>query len=324
MNRVFVASIASALGLANAAHAAEILVTDDITSGLLGYSHSNLGRWLSAETAYRRAIMLDPETLDWQFGLAKAYFAQERFAEASSLIQSLIDREPENAELWLIQANAYLGMDRVDRAAENFEVCRGLGGATSESLAMLGNIYVNKGLADVAVDRYIESFRMDGGGNPAAAFKAGRLLARQQELEAVERLASFMRADLMEELDLEEKKELLKLEARVAVQRGQGAAEARILEEIVQLDPMDGEALRLLGQYHGRQDDGFEKAVFFFDRAGEIEGFEADSKVDHAQLLVRNKDYAGAIRLLKSAQSIRPRESVQRYLDEIESFERGR
>ena len=56
----------------------------------------------------------------------------------------------------------------------------------------------------------------------------------------------------------------------------------------------------------------------------EIEGFEADAKVDQAQLLVRNKDYSGAIRLLKAAQAIRPRDSVQRYLDEIEAFQRNR
>ena len=302
----------------------ELGADDAVTAGLLGFSHSNTGQWLGAETAYRRAIMLDPKTLDWQFGLAKAYFAQERFEEAAALLQTLIEGDADNADLWLIQANAFLGMDAIDRAAENFEIARGLGGATPESLSMLANIYVNQGLGDVAMDRYLEGLGVESGGDPAPAFKAARLLTRRQELEPVERMCAFMRANLMDGFTAEQKKELLKVEARVAVQRGRGDREAEILTEIVDLDPMDGEALRLLGQYYGRQDDGFEKAIFYFDRAGEIEGFEADAKVDQAQLLVRNKDYSGAIRLLKAAQAIRPRDSVQRYLDEIEAFQRNR
>jgi Flp pilus assembly protein TadD len=118
-------------------------------------------------------------------------------------------------------------------------------------------------------------------------------------------------------LEKEDQKDLLKLRARLAVAEGAGEEEARVLEEIVALDPLDGEALILLGQYHNRNNES-EKAVFYFERAAAIEKYEADAKVRHAQLLVRNGKYTEALPLLRRAQQIKPRDDVQRYLDQVE------
>ncbi|MEY3025871.1 MAG: hypothetical protein RLZZ238_768, partial [Planctomycetota bacterium] len=93
--------------------------------------------------------------------------------------------------------------------------------------------------------------------------------------------------------------------------------------EIVALDPLDGEALILLGQYHARAGDA-EQAVFMYERAQKLEKFEADAKVRHAQLLVGEGKYADALPLLRSAQQIRPRENIQQYLDQVERASRQR
>ena len=45
---------------------------DGITYGLLGLSFLNTGDSLSAEAAYRNAIVFAPETNDWKLGLARA------------------------------------------------------------------------------------------------------------------------------------------------------------------------------------------------------------------------------------------------------------
>ena len=103
-----------------------------------------------------------------------------------------------------------------------------------------------------------------------------------------------------ETLNDETKKELLKLHARIAVAEGAGDDEARVLEQIVAMDPLDGEALILLGQHYGRSNDP-EKAIFYYERAESIDKYEADAKVRHAQLLVQLSRYSEAIPLLKSA-----------------------
>jgi Flp pilus assembly protein TadD len=125
------------------------------------------------------------------------------------------------------------------------------------------------------------------------------------------------------ELTETERKDLLKMKARMAVARGAGEDEARILEEIVSLDPLDGEALILLGQYHGRTGDSA-KAIFLYERAAKLEKYEADAKVRHAQLLVGQGKFADALPLLRSAQQVKPRENIQQYMEQVERVARGR
>src|SRR5690606_32707450 len=102
-----------------------------------------------------------------------------------------------------------------------------------------------------------------------------------------------------------------------------GDDEAKILTEIVALDPLDGDALIKLGQYHARQ-GAIEQAVFHYERAAGITAFEADAKVRHAQLLVGQGKYGEAVPLLRRAQALRPRENIQQYLEQVERAAQAR
>ncbi len=113
------------------------------------------------------------------------------------------------------------------------------------------------------------------------------------------------------------------MRARIAVAEGAGDEEAKVLEQIVQLDPMDGEALILLGQHAARAGDA-EQAVFYYERAENIEGVEADAKVRHAQLLVGQGKYAEALPLLRRAQELKPRDNIQQYLEQVERAAQSR
>ena len=120
-----------------------------------------------------------------------------------------------------------------------------------------------------------------------------------------------------------DKKDLLKLQARIAVAEGQSAEEVRVLEEIVALDPLDGEALILLGQHASRANEP-EKAIFYYERAESLEKYEADAKVRHAQLLVGQGKYSEALSLLRRAQELKPREDIQKYLTQVERVAKSR
>ena len=96
-----------------------------------------------------------------------------------------------------------------------------------------------------------------------------------------------------------------------------------MLEQIVQLDPLDGDALLLLGQHHRNAGDDA-KAISYFEQAASLEAFEADAKVRHAQLLVSQARYVEAVPLLERAQLLDPRDNVQEYLDQVEKFAKGR
>lgn len=296
---------------------------DALTYGLLGFAYSSSDNSLSAESAYRMAVLIDPVTLDWQMGLARSLFKQERYAEASALCKGMISAHPERADLWLLQANAFIGLNQPLKAAENYELVDRLGQTTVESLNMLGDIYVNESLFEMAVNAYIRALEKKPDASAERAIRASKVLIARGALEETKGLISRIEKLHGERLDTAGRKELLKLRARIAVAEGAGAEEAKVLEEIVALDPLDGEALILLGQHAARANDA-EKALFYYERAESLEKFEADAKIRHAQLLVGQGKYSEALPLLRRAQELKPRDDIQKYLDQIERIAKSK
>lgn len=296
---------------------------DATTYGLLGFAYSSIGNYLPAESAYRMAILLDPVTLDWKMGLLRSFFKQERYAEAVALSSQLIETHPDRADLWLLQANAYIGLNQPLKAAGIFELVNHLGQSTVDSLNMLGDIYVNEELYDLAVRSYIQAMDKDPQGDSKRALRSAKVLVARGALKETRQLVERIENLRGSQLDAGDRKDLLKLRARLAVADGSGEEEVRVLEEIVKMDPLDGEALILLGQHSSRNGDT-EKAIFYYERAASIEQHEADAKVRHAQLLVENGKYAEALPLLRRAQLLEPRENVQEYLEQVERVAKTR
>ena len=294
--------------------------TDATTSGLLAFASSNAGRLAAAEEAYRRAILLDKQTLDWKRGLIITFFSEGRYAEAGALLGRLAREEPDNPDWWMFQANAFLGMQRPQDASQNFEVLAELGAATPESLAMLANIYVNDGLSSLAVDRYLEALAAEGEPDPKAAFQATQLMLRRGEVDEAARLLAGIRDCCMDGFDANLRKQLLKLESKVAVQRRDAEAEAAILERLVELDPTDGESMILLGEYFGRQSDGFEQAASWYEKAAAVPEHAARAHFQHGQLLVKAGRLADAIPFLDRSLEADPRDAVQQYRDQIADY----
>lgn len=296
---------------------------DALTTGVLGIAYSNTGEWLAAESAYRRAIMLDPATREWRMGLARSFFGQERFQEAAALLKEEIQRNPANTKLWMLQANAYLGMKDAETAAENYEIIDVLGGSTEASLAMLANIYVNEGLFDLAVDNYIKSLELTSSANPSSAITATELMVRRSQLDSAERLISYLDEHCADEMAVEQVTKIRKLQARIAVAQGESDKQVEILEELVNLNPLDGEALILLGRHFVGQGD-VERGIAWFERAAMVEGYEADAMLRHGQALVQQGRYQEAIPLLRASLEFESRETVQQYLEQVERVAQGR
>ncbi|MFP4139711.1 MAG: tetratricopeptide repeat protein [Phycisphaerae bacterium] len=317
---------------------------DAVMYGLLGFSYSMTEKPISAESAYRMAILMDPETVDWKRGLASSFFRQKRFAEAVAICDRIIQDDLGNAEIWMLQANAYIGMGKPLQAAENYEFVDRLGKSNIASLSMLGDIYINEKLYEMAASSYVRAMERTPSAdtkdpnaqakvagmlerNTDRIIRAAKVMAARGALDATETLLQTLREQRREYLEKGDRKDLLKLEARIAVARGADEKQVKILEEIVRLDPMDGEALMLLGRHYanapGDKRD-IEKAIFYYELAEKNEKFEADAKVQHAQLLVREEEYDKAIPLLKSAQSIQYRDNVQKYLEQVQRIAKQR
>lgn len=297
---------------------------DSYSYGLLGYAYASKLDYQAAEAAYRNALLLQPENTEWRLGLTRCVYKQNKFQDAAALLDVLIERFPDKTEFWMLQAQTYLGMKQPLRAAENIEALGLLGRADAENLSVLGDIYTGEALYELAASAYLRAIDADAKQLPARALRATELLAARGANSQARRVASKIHEAWKDSLAEAESRKLLKLEARLRIADGDGGAEtASILEELVRVDPLDGEALILLGQHHAKNGEP-DRAIFYYERAESLEAFEVNARVRHAQALVGMSRYADAVPLLRRAQELKPREDVARYLEQVERLAKSR
>lgn len=296
---------------------------DALTCGLLGVAHSRRQDHVAAESAFRRALMLEPGTLEWRVGLADSLFRQERFGEAIALLDRLIVEHPDRAELWLEQGKALARTGQTLQAAANLAMVDRLQTASATTLNDMGDLYANEGLYDLAVEAWLRALQRDPGLSPGRALRAAMFLNQKGVRAELRALLTGLEQMRGAALAVEERKQVLHLRARLILAEGGGEEERRVLEQVVALDPLDGDALLQLGRHFARTGDA-ERAVLNYERAAAIESCEADARVYHAQLLVGQRRYGEALPLLKRAQTLKPREAVAEYLAQVERAAQSR
>ena len=309
--------------LTSLSRAIELGDRDGRTYGLLGFCYIQAENYLPAEQAYRQAILLQPDTKDWKLGLARSLLQTEKFHEAIALFEKLITETPDDPSLWMLQANAYLGLEQPLAAAVNLEAVRMMGKAQTSSLQLLGDIYMNAGMSEFAKDAYLSVIESDSGATQfGTAYRAADLLVRTRAYkEAREILETIGKRypDLAESDELK----VLTLDAKVERALGNEARAAELLESIVKRDGTRGEALLELASYYRSQGED-ERAILMIERAQGLEDYEYKALLAHAQFKVTSKDYGEAADLLRRAISIKREPRVERFLARVEDSIRAR
>jgi len=106
---------------------------DAYSYGLLGFCHSARQDYQPAEAAYRTALLLQPENVEWRLGLTRSVFKQAKYEDAASLLDVLIAAFPDKGDFWMLQAHTYLGLKQPMKAAVNLEALDTLGKSTVDS-----------------------------------------------------------------------------------------------------------------------------------------------------------------------------------------------
>ncbi len=285
--------------------------------GLLGFAHLNAGRLVSAEGAYQQAAVFEPENIDFKLGLVKAQIGLSKFDSAVALLDELLQEHPERDNLWALQANVFIQREQPAKAIVNLEILRRLGKATAPQLGLLGDLHLTQDNRDQALAAYLAAVEKDGGKTPERGLRPAEILVSRGAVAQAQALLAKVRAIGLPAGDAEQK--LLKLEARVAIAAGEGEPGLRILEQLLERNPLDGEALLLAGDQYARSGDA-EKAEFKYDAAAKLDAFAADAFLKHAQLKVQKQKYTEAVELLRRAQKVKPRENVARYLERVEQI----
>ena len=158
--------------------ALELGDVDGRSYGLLGYSYLTDQLYYPAEVAYRQAILMQPQVRDWKLGLARCLVETQDYQGAIALFDTLIKEAPDNTDFWLLQANAYIGMDDTMAASKNLEVVRRMGAAQVASLTMLGDIYMNNNFPGLALSAYLDALEKSANQNSSALMRAAKLLTQ--------------------------------------------------------------------------------------------------------------------------------------------------
>lgn len=297
--------------------AMELGEVDGRSYGLLGYGYLTQEKYYPAEAAYRQAILMQPETSDWKVGLARCLLETNRYADAIALFDTLLLEEPDNADYWLLQGNAYLGKGESLAAAKNLEVVRRMGSADLSTLTLLGDIYMNNALPDLALGAYQSATKMATAGDSKPLIRAAELLSRTGSFDQSKTMIGSIREKLGETMDEDTDLKLLTIEAKVARAQGDDDSAVELLTKIVERDSLNGEAIIELANFFADQGD-MAKAITRYEQAEKIEAFERDALVAHAQARVRNGQYKEALPLLRRALQMKSDANLEDYTNRVE------
>lgn len=297
----------------------QALVQDGIADAdvflLLGHGLALQLHWVSAESSYRQALLLSPDSEDAQAGLARCLIQQERYLEARSLLRTMLESAPERQELWSLLANVNVALDATDAAIRTLETAQRLGSCDAGMLGLLGDLYLNTDRPADAVARY-EAALAAGWEESSRLLRAVEGLILMGDAEDAARMLARIDNHLKKDTDPASSLEHLRLNAELYAVQGHTEKAVESFCQLVRRDPLNGKALLRLGELLKLQGD-LGGAELAYERAGRLKGIQAEALVHRAELAVQRNHFATAVNLLEAAEAIESRPHVARYLAQI-------
>jgi tetratricopeptide (TPR) repeat protein len=240
----------------------------------------------------------------------------------------------------MAQANCYIALDEIDKAARNLEIVRFMGNANVPSLMLLGDVYMNKDMVNEATEVYLEAIKAEPTKTNLSNFIASaetlnNFAAYEQGMKVIEAIAGAYQGSLTTENQID----LLSLSSEINISLGKGEEASKNLEDLLQRDPFNARALLSLARYYSdlEPDESLsdieyetmkgryqQTAILYYERAQDLEGDEDDvinarvrAFVGEAQLRVKRRELAEAADLLSDAQTIQYQDNIQVYLNQI-------
>src|SRR3974390_3323988 len=118
---------------------------------LLGDAYTQTHEYAKAESAYRKAIELDPSELSHLRGLGQTLLSEEKYQDALAVYQKLVDLMPDDSDNYLRLAQIYRELNQYDKAEENLAKARQYNPGSLEILYNEAMIYESQGRYEDAI-----------------------------------------------------------------------------------------------------------------------------------------------------------------------------
>ncbi|HWN38793.1 MAG TPA: tetratricopeptide repeat protein, partial [Gammaproteobacteria bacterium] len=282
----------------------------------LGLADVKMRRYSAAATDFQRALVLAPDDRNAQRGLLLALSETHEHNKAAALVEQLLRENPHDRDLWLYRARIALSADERAVALASLETALRLGDDSVDNRRACFELQMESG----NVGRGVELLRgLRARELPFALLdQALGWLANENEWDRFrELLTSVDRAALSGV----EQSRLLTLRASLAVRDGNRRAASTALQEALDLDPSNADALLALGQIY-RTDRDYGRAELVLRRASDYGEAREDALVARAEVAIEQEDFDGALMLLRNVVDSNPaRADLKRNIDLLENLQ---
>ncbi|MBU3023962.1 tetratricopeptide repeat protein [Aestuariibacter sp. A3R04] len=297
----------------------ELGIQDAQLFGQLAYVNLQLGKPVTAISAYQNALMLEPENKQWYQGLLFAFIESNALAQAESLLDEMLLDDASNKQLWLQRGQIALKQGDTVKALSSLETALSLGDNSLSNLITVAKIHVSDGSPRRAADilaQYAKSFLTDGEGFNAFSDIASYLAANEQwsdlgrMINAADKITTGFSASQVATLNV--------LKAQLAMNKGQDKTAISLLTKAIDAAPANGEALLSLATLY-RQQNNIERAKMMYLRAESLQDVKQRAMLGRAQIAIDQRQYQDALSLLRQVYKVYP--SRTDLLSNIQSLE---
>ena len=118
---------------------------------LLGDAYTQTKDLAKAETAYRKAVEIDPSEVSHQRGLGQTLLSEEKYPEALKVYQRLADLMPDDSDVYLRIAQIYRELHQLDKAEETLTKARQFAPGSLDVMYNEAMLYQAQGRNDDAI-----------------------------------------------------------------------------------------------------------------------------------------------------------------------------
>jgi tetratricopeptide (TPR) repeat protein len=284
--------------------------------GQLGYINLMQHGAFSAISSYQQAMALEPENQQWQQGLLAALTQAKMYPAASALLQELLEKRPNDAQLWLNKAALALSSQMIQDALVALEMAILLGEDNNKNIKTAAQLHLQLNSFPRALElisQHIKSTSL----NMSLLNEYLMWLEQTEMWTYAEQLLNEVEPQLRS-LNNTEQSMYYSHQARIQQVQHHPAQAEHFYVMALDKNPTDGETLLSYADFSISQKQ-YVRAELLYMRA---EGMEKSSKqalLGRAQLYILTNDFQSALIQLKRAFTKFP--ELYELKDKIETIE---
>ena len=299
------------------ARSAELGLNTAQLHAALGYINYKTKNWWGMASAYQQAVTMEPDVRDWQSALLSALNQTHQYAAALALVEQMLQSEPNDPVLWLYRSAMALNTNDRGLALSSLETAMRLGDDSVANKQVAAALHMERG----SIGRAVELLKSASAKDLDFQFMDQALawLSYENEWDYFRELmaAAEERARFLDNL---EGSRLLTHRASLQLHDGNRRPAMATLQQAVELDSSNAEALITLGEAY-RDERDLNRAELMFQRASAFDLYRESALVSLAGLAIDQQNFERALTLLRDVVSRNPaRTDLQRNVDVLENL----